>query len=158
MGVTASVIAAVTATVAATAVGTGELAKHLQDNTTDDCSVNVTKNKWADGVGGAMSGILRITGLGSLVDPLTPLQSKLSTDKATLQSIYNRDGLLAAQNTAKIEAELMAVMQQQDPILKAAMELNTELIDENISRLDVAAMAIGVLVLIIAIYLISIPA
>lgn len=132
-----------------------ETAKVAADN--QDLCNPPEGNQWADGIAGAGSGILNMVGLGFLVNPITPLQNQLSSAQAKLQGVYNNDGLQFAKNQEQINQYLQEVMQTKGEVLQEMLTINTEITNENLGRVDIALVSIGVLVLVIVIYLLFEP-
>lgn len=114
-------------------------------------------NQWADGIAGAGSGILNMVGLGFLVDPIAPLQNELSAAQSKLQAVYNNDGLQFAKNQEKINQFLQEVMDTKGEVLQEMLAINTEITNENLGRVDIALVSIGVLMLVVVIYLLLQP-
>lgn len=122
----------------------------------DMCNPNVG-NTVSDALGGFTNGVLNMAGLGFLVDPMAPLQNQISSAQAKLQSVYNNDGLQFAKNQVKINQFLEEVMQTKGDVLQEMLAINTEITNENLGRVDIALVSIGVLVLVVVIYLLFEP-
>lgn len=133
-------------------LGIGDLAKKKTDNT-DLCNPPES-NKWKDGIAGGVAGMLNMIGLGSLVDPISPLQNQISTAQSQLQAVYNNDGLQFAKNQEQINQVLEEVMSKKGEVLQEMLAINTEITNENLGRVDIALASMGILILVVVIYLI----
>jgi len=122
----------------------------------DMCNPNVG-NTFADAYGGYVHGWLNLIGLGFLVDPIAPLQKRISNAQSKLQGVYNNDGLQFAKNQEKINQFLQEVMKTKGEVLQEMLAINTEITNENLGRVDIALASIGILVLVVVIYLLFQP-
>lgn len=110
-------------------------------------------NTVSDAIGGYYHGILNMVGLGFLVDPIAPLQNEISVAQSKLQSVYNADGLRFAKNQEKINQFLQEVMNTKSEVLQEMLSINTEITNENLGRVDIALVSMGILILVVVIYL-----
>ena len=122
----------------------------------DMCNPNVG-NTVSDAAGGFTHGLLNMVGLGFLVDPIGPLQNQISDAQSKLQGVYNNDGLQFAKNQEQINQFLQEVMQTKGEVLQEMLAINTEITNENLGRVDIALVSIGILVLVVVIYLLFQP-
>ena len=122
----------------------------------DMCNPNAG-NTVGDAFGGFAHGLLNMIGLGFLVDPIGPLQNKISQAQSKLQSVYNNDGLQFAKNQEKINQFLQEVMNTKGEVLQEMLAINTEITNENLGRVDISLAAIGILMLVVVFYLLFQP-
>lgn len=106
-----------------------------------------------DGVAGAAHGILNMVGLGFLVDPVGPLQRQLAENQAKLQGMYNSASLGFMKAQEQINEYLMDVMQTNHDEMVAFIQLHDELINENITKVDIALVFTGIMTLLITFYI-----
>lgn len=136
-------------------MGQGTSSANIYNNNSDEedmCNPSEI-NQVTDGIAGVTHGLLNMIGLGFLVDPIAPLQNKISAAQSKLQNVYNNDGLQFAKNQEKINQFLEEVMNTKGEVLQEMLAINTEITNENLGRVDIALASIGILTLIIVIYL-----
>lgn len=136
------------------AVAAGGFATLASKDNDDDLCNPPESNKWEDGIRGCASGMLSILGLGSLFDPIAPLQNKLSTAQANLTDVYYTKGMDFAENQDKINEVLEEVMNAKGEVLQETIAIITEITNENLGRVNVELASMGILLLIVVFYLI----
>ena len=109
--------------------------------------------KAEDGLAGVGVGLANLVGLGFLVDPMSPLQSKLSDNQATIQNIYNSSLVTFVKDQSSMNKKIVEALQSNQQEIQSFINLHDELIDENITKVDISLVFISLMSLVIVIYI-----
>jgi len=109
--------------------------------------------KAEDGLAGVGVGLLNMFGLGFIVDPMNPLQEKLSDNQSTIQNIYNSSLVTFVKDQSSMNKKIVEALQSNQQEIQSFINLHDELIDENITKVDISLVFISLMSLVIVIYI-----
>ena len=106
-----------------------------------------------DAAAGVVHGVLSMIGLGFVVDPMGPLQKQLSDNQAKIQGMYNQASLDFMNTQTQIDDDIIANLHAQQEDLQSFINLHDELINENITKVEIAVAFVSILTLLITFYI-----